>query len=71
MDFIAAIEKFIGKEAKKIFLHMQPGDVPATWADKSKLVKITGYKPQTNYLQGVKSFVDWYEHEYEVTGNGK
>ena len=71
MDFIAAIEKFIGKEAKKIFLPMQPGDVPATWADNTKLVKITGYKPQTNYLQGVKSFVDWYEHEYEVTGNGK
>ena len=44
---------------------MQEGDVPATWADASLLNKLTGYKPQTSYKEGVKNFVNWYNTYYK------
>lgn len=62
-DFIAAIEQSLGKNAKKDYLPMQPGDVPRTWADVSELEKM-GYKSQTKIQEGVKSFVDWYKSYY-------
>lgn len=62
-DFIAAIEQSLGKNAKKDYLPMQPGDVPRTWADVSELEKM-GYKSQTKIQEGVKSFVDWYKTYY-------
>ena len=61
MDFIKAIEKALGKEAKKNFLPMQPGDVPSTYADVSELIKDFNYKPSTSVEEGVKKFVDWYK----------
>lgn len=60
MDFIKAIEKELGMEAKKIFKPLQAGDVPATWADVSDLQKDLGYKPNTPIELGVKKFVSWY-----------
>ena len=60
MEFIEAIEKALGKKAKKNFLPMQPGDVPATWADVNDLVEDFGYKPAMTVEQGVKNFVSWY-----------
>ena len=58
--FIEAIEKAIGKTAKKINLPMQPGDVPVTFADIDDLVLAVGFKPDTNIDDGIKKFIDWY-----------
>ena len=66
MDFIEAIEKAIGKEAKKNILPIQPGDVPATWADVSDLIEDLGYKPATPIKDGVEKFVKWYREFYRV-----
>lgn len=60
MDFVSAIENRLGRTAKKNFLGMQKGDVPATWADASLLERLTGYKPDTDYNEGVSKFVSWY-----------
>jgi UDP-glucuronate 4-epimerase len=65
MEFIGAIEKALGKKAKKNFLAMQPGDVPATWADVNDLVEDFGYKPAMSVEQGVKNFVEWYVEYYK------
>ena len=59
MDFIIAIEAECGRAAVKNFLPMQPGDVPATWADASLLKSLTGYAPQTPFREGVARFVAW------------
>jgi len=59
--FINAIEAACGKEAEKIMLGMQPGDVERTYADTSRLEKIIGYKPQTEIEQGIAKFVGWYK----------
>lgn len=66
MDFIEAIEKALGKEAKKNLMPIQPGDVPATWADVEGLVKDMGYKPGTDLEVGVRSFIKWYRDYYTI-----
>ena len=66
MEFIEAIETAVGRKAEKNFMDMQPGDVPATWADASLLNTLTGYTPQTPVAEGVTAFVDWYRDYYEV-----
>lgn len=63
-DFIKAIEKNIGKEAKKQLLPMQPGDVEKTWADTTNLENDYGYAPNTDIDVGVKEFIDWYKKYY-------
>jgi len=60
MEFIEAIEKALGRNATKNFLPMQPGDVPATWADVDDLVKDFGYAPSITIQEGVDRFVKWY-----------
>ena len=60
MDYIAAIEKYLGKKAKKTYLPMQPGDVPRTEADVTDLVANMGYKPCTPVEVGIGRFLDWY-----------
>ncbi|WP_026952395.1 NAD-dependent epimerase [Algoriphagus mannitolivorans] len=65
MDYIKAVEKSLGKEAKMELLPLQPGDVPASHADVSDLVRDTGYKPETSITFGVKSFIDWYLDYYK------
>jgi len=65
-EFIEAIEKVLGKKAKKNFLAMQPGDVPATWADVKDLVKDFGYKPAMTVEEGVRKFVEWYMEYYKI-----
>lgn len=64
MDFIEAIEAEIGKPAIRNYMDMQPGDVPATWADASLLQSLTGYRPQTRFQEGVAKFVDWFREYY-------
>ena len=66
MDFIGAIEAALGQEARKNFMDMQPGDVPATWADGTLLSSLTGYAPQTSVQDGVARFVAWYRAYYQV-----
>lgn len=65
MDFIEAIEKATGKKAQKQLHPMQPGDVEATYADVSALIRDFGYQPKMGLQEGVKSFVDWYRGYYE------
>lgn len=60
LDFVDALEAELGIEAKRNYMEMQPGDVPATWADASLLRHLTGYAPQTDVREGVRRFVDWY-----------
>lgn len=61
LDFIRLLEKYLGKEALKKFMPIQPGDVLSTWADTTALQKITGYKPSTDLEEGIRKFVDWYK----------
>lgn len=60
LDFVEAIEDCLGVKAQRNLMDMQPGDVPATWADATLLTRLTGYRPQTDVRIGVQRFVDWY-----------
>jgi UDP-glucuronate 4-epimerase len=64
MDFIATIEKALGREAKKVFLPLQPGDVAETFADVDDLVRDVGFKPATPLDEGIARFVSWYRGYY-------
>jgi UDP-glucuronate 4-epimerase len=66
MDFIAAIEQAIGKEAIKNFMPLQSGDVPATSADVEELAQWTGFRPGTPVPEGVRRFVSWYRGYFKV-----
>jgi UDP-glucuronate 4-epimerase len=65
-DFIAAIEAACGREAIRNLMPMQPGDVPATWADNRLLVDLTGYAPTTSIQEGIARFVAWFRDYYGV-----
>ncbi|MCP1198069.1 GDP-mannose 4,6-dehydratase [Notoacmeibacter sp. MSK16QG-6] len=66
LDFIDAIEEALDKKAIRNYMPMQMGDVPATWADSSLLQNLTGYRPQTNFRDGIARFVEWYREYYNV-----
>ncbi len=66
MDFIGALEQAIGKTAEKIFLPMQDGDVPATYADTSLLDQWVGFAPATPIQAGIDRFVAWYRDYYKL-----
>ncbi len=66
MDFIGALESAIGKPAEKIYLPMQPGDVPATYADTALLDNWVGFAPATAIKDGVNTFVNWYRKYYSI-----
>ncbi|WP_018410819.1 NAD-dependent epimerase [Methyloversatilis thermotolerans] len=66
MAFIEAIERALGVTAQKNLLPMQPGDVPATYADVSELTAWTGFLPNTSIDEGVSRFVAWYREYYRV-----
>ncbi|MFN6935228.1 MAG: UDP-glucuronate 5-epimerase, partial [Tsuneonella sp.] len=61
-----AIEAECGVAAKRNYLPMQKGDVPATWANADLLKRLTGYRPQTGYRDGIRQFVAWYRDYYAV-----
>lgn len=63
-DFIEAIERATGKQAIRNYMDMQPGDIPATWADCTLLQRLTGYQPQTDIRDGMERFVEWYREYY-------
>lgn len=64
MDFIGHIEDALGKEARKNFLPMQAGDVPATFADVDDLMADVGFRPATPIQTGIQRFVSWYQAYY-------
>lgn len=66
MDFIEAIEKEVGKTAQKNMLPLQPGDVPATYANVDDLVSELDYKPNTSIQTGIKNFVKWYREFFAI-----
>jgi UDP-glucuronate 4-epimerase len=66
MDFIEALEDVLGKKAQKNLMPMQLGDVPATYADVLGLVNDFDYKPDTDYHDGIRRFVEWYREFYGV-----
>jgi UDP-glucuronate 4-epimerase len=65
MDYIAAIEKALGKKAEVQYLPLQDGDVPNTYADVDDLVAQFNYKPSTPVEAGIASFVDWYRDYFK------
>ena len=64
MRYIEVLEECLGKTAKKNFLPMQAGDVPATYADVDDLVREIDFKPQTTIEEGISKFVEWYRGYY-------
>lgn len=64
MYFIEVLEKALGKKAKVNLLPLQPGDVPATWADVENLMRDVGFHPDTPIETGIARFVDWYRGYY-------
>lgn len=66
MAYIEAMERALGMTAKKRFLDMQKGDVPATEANADLLEALIGYRPSTTVEQGVAEFVTWYRRYYDA-----
>ena len=66
LDFVEAIEDRLGKKAVRNYMGMQTGDVPATWADATLLERLTGYRPKTDFRDGIADFIDWYREFYDV-----
>ena len=64
MDFIMLLEDHLGRKAKKNFLPLQAGDVPATFADVDALATAVGFKPATPIAEGIGHFVAWYRDYY-------
>ena len=67
MDYIGALETALGVTAKKNFMPMQPGDVPATSADTREFGKWVGFQPATPVNVGVQKFAEWYLSHYVKT----
>jgi UDP-glucuronate 4-epimerase len=64
--FIEVLEDCIGRKAKKNLLPIQPGDVPATYADVDDLSRDVGFKPSTKIEDGIEKFVAWYRNYYGI-----
>lgn len=64
IEYIDTLEKAFGKEANKVMMPMQPGDVVGTYSDITPLAKETGYQPQTPLNEGIRKFVEWYNSYY-------
>ncbi len=63
-DLVEALESSLGVKAKRNFMPIQQGDVPATWANVSLLERLTGFRPSTDIAEGVSEFVKWFKREY-------
>lgn len=66
MDYISVLERCLGKEAKKEFLPMQPGDVYETYADVTDLMHDFDFKPSTTIEEGLSRFAEWFLDYYKV-----
>lgn len=65
MQFIETLEACLGVKAVKNLLPMQPGDVPATYANVDDLIRDVDYRPETPIKQGIAEFVDWFRGYYK------
>lgn len=66
LQFINILEECLGRKAEKNLLPLQPGDVPATYADVEDLASGVGFRPATPIAEGIKRFVAWYRSYYGV-----
>ncbi len=66
MRFIGVIEDKLGRQAQKEFMDLQPGDVPATYANIDDLYDAVGFKPETPIEEGISRFIDWYMEYYNL-----
>ncbi len=66
LTFIETLENALGKKAEKNMLPLQPGDVPATYANVDDLVRDMDYKPATPLETGITNFVNWYKDYFKV-----
>jgi len=66
MEFVRVLEKCLGMEARKEYMPMQAGDVPATYADIDDLAADFGFRPDTPLEVGIQRFVQWYKDFYKV-----
>jgi UDP-glucuronate 4-epimerase len=66
MRLIELLEENLGRPARKEFLPMQPGDVPATYADVADLTRDIGFTPSTPIETGVARFVSWYREYFKA-----
>jgi UDP-glucuronate 4-epimerase len=64
--FIEVLEQVLGKQADKRLVPLQPGDIPATYADVDDLIAEIGFKPDTPIETGIPRFVRWYREFYRV-----
>ena len=60
LEVVRLLEEAIGKKAKRELLPMQPGDVPATYADVDDLMRDVGFRPATPIAEGIARFIEWY-----------
>ena len=67
LELIETLERHLGRQAQKNFVGMQPGDVPATYANVDDLSRDVGFRPSTPIDVGVKRFVDWYRQYYAIS----
>ncbi len=68
MRYIQVLEQCLGRKAKLDLLPMQPGDVPATYADTAELERAVEFRPATSIEKGVSEFVDWYKSFHRIAG---
>jgi len=66
LDFIAVLERLLGRTATKEFLPLQPGDVPQSFADIEASRRDLGFDPQTTIEVGLARFVEWYRQYHKV-----
>lgn len=66
LEVIALLEEALGKKAIRKLLPLQPGDVPATFADAADLEQVTGFTPRTPIREGIRKFVEWYRSFYKT-----
>jgi UDP-glucuronate 4-epimerase len=65
LHFIEVLENALGKKAEKRLMPLQPGDVPATYADVDDLMRDVGFAPSTPIEEGIGRFVKWYREFYK------
>lgn len=63
-DYVELLERFLGRQAQRELLPLQPGDVIDTYADVSALSKVIGFQPQVSLAEGLERFVTWFRHYY-------
>ncbi len=66
MEVVALLEREFGRKAIKEMLPMQPGDVPATYADVNDLAHEIGFRPETTIEDGIARFAKWYREYHNL-----